>query len=98
VCSWLGRSQSSDFIRREDSLDAVSPPARLALELADNHVDGNSFSPRRLVHLAFLPPPRSHLTTQAALDLVLRLHDVTERYGVGTFVDELPAEEVLPQA
>jgi hypothetical protein len=29
-------------------------------------------------------------------DLVLRLHDVAGRYGVGSFIDELPAEEVLP--
>jgi hypothetical protein len=36
--------------------------------------------------------------TQAAPDLVLQLHDVAERYGVSSFVDELPAEEVLPQA
>jgi hypothetical protein len=35
---------------------------------------------------------------QAAPGLVLRLHDVTEHYGVGSFVGELPAEEVLPQA
>jgi hypothetical protein len=31
-------------------------------------------------------------------DLVLRLHDVTGRYGVGSFVDKLPVEAVLPQA
>ena len=31
-------------------------------------------------------------------DLVLWLHDVAGRYGVGSFVDELLAEEVLPQA
>jgi hypothetical protein len=35
---------------------------------------------------------------QAVLGLVLRLHDVAGRYGVGSFVGELPAEEVLPQA
>jgi hypothetical protein len=35
--------------------------------------------------------------TQDALGLVLRLHDVAERYGVGSFIGELPAEEVLPQ-
>jgi hypothetical protein len=35
---------------------------------------------------------------QAAPGLVLRLHDVTGRYGIGSFVDELPAEVVLPQA
>jgi hypothetical protein len=33
---------------------------------------------------------------QAVLGLVLRLHDVAGRYGVGSFVGELPAEEVLP--
>jgi hypothetical protein len=30
--------------------------------------------------------------------LVLRLHDVAERFGVGSSVDELLAEEVLPLA
>jgi hypothetical protein len=36
--------------------------------------------------------------TQVAPSLVLQLHDLAGRYGVGSFVDELPAEVVLPQA
>jgi hypothetical protein len=36
--------------------------------------------------------------TQAAPDLVLRLHDVAGRYGIGSFVDKLPTKVVLPQA
>jgi hypothetical protein len=35
---------------------------------------------------------------QAASGPVLQLHDVAGHYGVGSFVGELPAEEVLPQA
>jgi hypothetical protein len=31
-------------------------------------------------------------------DLVLWLHDVAGCYGVGSFVDELPTEQFLPQA
>jgi hypothetical protein len=36
--------------------------------------------------------------TQVVLGLVLRLHDVVGRCGVGSFIDELPADVVLPQA
>jgi hypothetical protein len=35
---------------------------------------------------------------QAVPGLVLRLHDVVEHSGVDSFIDELLAEEVLPQA
>jgi hypothetical protein len=97
VCSWLGRSRGSGFVRREGYLDVVSLPARLALELANDHVGGSSSFPRRLVHLEFLPPPRSRLAIQAASDLVLQLHDVATRYGVGSSIGELPAKEVLPR-
>jgi hypothetical protein len=45
ACSWLGRSRGSGFARREGSLGVVLPPARLVLELADDHVDGNSSFP-----------------------------------------------------
>jgi hypothetical protein len=98
VCSWLGRSWGSGFVRREGSLGVVSLPARLALELANDHVGGNSSFPRRLVHQEFLPPPISHLVIQAAPGLILRLHGVAEHFDVGSFVSELLAEEVLPQA
>jgi hypothetical protein len=33
--------------------------------------------------------------TQAAPGPALRLHDVTEYFGVGSFIGEIPAEEVL---
>jgi hypothetical protein len=33
--------------------------------------------------------------TQAAPGPTLQLHDVAEYFGVGSFVDEIPAEEVL---
>jgi hypothetical protein len=36
--------------------------------------------------------------TQVAPGLVLWLHDVVGRYGVGYFIDELPTEVVLLQA
>jgi hypothetical protein len=41
--AWAKRG--SGFIRREGSLDVVSPPARPALELADDHVGGSSSFP-----------------------------------------------------
>jgi hypothetical protein len=41
---------------------------------------------------------RSHLEIQVVPGLVLRLHDVAKRFGVGSSVGELLAEEVLPQA
>jgi hypothetical protein len=33
--------------------------------------------------------------TQAVPGPVLRLHDVVEYFGVGSFIGEIPAEEVL---
>jgi hypothetical protein len=45
VCSWLGRSRGSGSVQEEGSLGIVSLSVRSALELADDHVDGNSFFP-----------------------------------------------------
>jgi hypothetical protein len=33
--------------------------------------------------------------TQVAPGPALRLHDVVEYFGVGSFIDEIPVEEVL---
>jgi hypothetical protein len=39
---------------------------------------------------------RDHLVTRATLGPALWLRDVAEYFGVGSFVSEIPAEEVLP--
>jgi hypothetical protein len=78
-----------------DSLGVVSLPARPALELADDHVVGNSSFPLRPVLLECLLSLRPRLVTRAAPGPTLWLRDVVEYFNVGSFIGEIPTEEVL---
>jgi hypothetical protein len=48
-----------------------------------------------MIHYHPYPSLRPRLVTRAAPGPALRLRDVAEYFGVGSFVGEIPAEEVL---
>jgi hypothetical protein len=78
-----------------DSLGVALLPAQPALEPADGHVVESYSFPWRPILLEFLPPLRPRLVIRAALGPSLRLRDVAEYFGIGSFVGEIPAEKVL---
>jgi hypothetical protein len=77
-----------------DFPDVALLPARPVLEPANGHVVENSFFLGGLVLLEFLPLLRPRLAIRVAPDLVLRLHDVVEYFGVSFSIGETPNEEV----
>jgi hypothetical protein len=78
-----------------DSPDVALFPAQHVLEPADGHVVESSFFLCGPVLSEFLPLLRPRFVIRAAPDPVLQPRDVTEYFGVGSSVGEIPDEEVL---